>query len=164
MQSVVVGDGVARDVVHRIRHSDVARAATDDDGDLAFVIEIVAVRGANHGAAVAVESRHRFLEVRRRRCQFDAEFTDARDVVEMTTEDLARIHWGQVSGGGRFDATPVARHQRVAVEEDARGISVQQNPAILHAVPPSRLCLNDNVTLLRRRRKMRVCVLLFVMS
>ena len=44
VQSEVVGDGVAGDVVRGVGVGDVAGRASDDDGDLALEVEVVAVR------------------------------------------------------------------------------------------------------------------------
>jgi hypothetical protein len=51
----VVRDRVARDVVRRLGELDIACRSTDDDGNLALVVEIMAVRGSHHGAAVGVD-------------------------------------------------------------------------------------------------------------
>jgi len=59
------------------------------------------------------------------------------DVVEVTTEDLARRDGGQVPRRRRLDAPSVARHQGVPVDDDLDWLAVEENPAILHSPPKS---------------------------
>ena len=66
VQSEVVGDGVAGDVVPGVVVSDIAGRSSDDDRDLAFEVEVVAVGRTHDGTAVGVQRRDGFVEVRRR--------------------------------------------------------------------------------------------------
>ena len=72
--------------------------SADDDGDLALVVEPLAVRRPHDVAAVGVERRHRLVEVRRRRRGAGAELAHPAGVVEVDADDLRRLDRRQVDG------------------------------------------------------------------
>src|SRR5258708_11064272 len=62
VQPEVVGDRVPGDVVARLRGRHAPAGAADHDGHLALVLEVLAVRGPYHRAAVAVRLGYRLVE------------------------------------------------------------------------------------------------------
>jgi hypothetical protein len=105
------------------------------------------------------------VEVRRRRGELDAELAHARDVIEVTADDLARGHRGQMSGALGVDASAVGRDELRPVDDDVGHVAVEQYPAILHAVPQSRLNLNDKChSTDARRGGNRACYVRYVVE
>ena len=140
MQAVVVADGVARDVVDRLRGGDIAAGAADDDDDLALVVEPLASRGTHDTGLVRVERGDGLVEVRRGRGELGHELLGAAGVVEVHRDDLGGLGRGQVDRLVDADLATVTGHQGVALAAYLAGIAVEQDAAVLRHQAPT-FCL-----------------------
>ncbi len=139
MEAKVVRDGVTRNVVRRVGQLDVAGRTSDDDGDLALVVQVVTVRWSNDGTLVGVQRRDGLLEPGRRRGQLDAELTDARDVIEVTAEDFGGRYGRQMRRARCLDPSPVGCDQCVPIANDVNDVAIKKNASILQGTPKYRL-------------------------
>jgi hypothetical protein len=111
----VVGARVAGYMVEHLVNRHALHSPTDDDRELALVVEEACALRHPDRSTVAVECRRRLHEVRRLgRCSGGV-LLDARAVREVDREDLRRLGRREVQHVALRDPRPVVEHDRVAV-------------------------------------------------
>ena len=115
LRADVVGRRESREVVPHVFARDVAHRLADDRRDLAFVVQVFAVRRAVEQSAMAVERGQRLLEVRRRYQLRRLELDAPRLVVQMDADDLRRIARRQIHRIGISHGAAVTQTQQFTV-------------------------------------------------
>ena len=140
VQAVVVADGVARDVVACLLRGDVAAGASDDDDDLALVVEPLAALRPHHGALVRVQGGDGLVEVGRGRRELRHELLRARVVVQVDRDDLGRLDRRQVDRVVDAHRPSVGGDELVAVPDGLDRGTLEEDASVLgHAAAPLRV-------------------------
>jgi len=126
MKTIVVGDGIAGDVVSGVCLTDVAAMTPNNDGDLALVVKPLTAFRANHVGPMRTKRGYRLMKVSGRAGQFGHVFLDPTAVIKVHANDLAGLDRGKMYGAFYRDFPSIVADQYIAFTPDPSRVAIEQ--------------------------------------
>ena len=105
----IVGSRKACQMVPHVGRSHIAHRLADNGRDLALIVEILTVGGPGHLTTMGIEGGQRLLEIGRGGQGRGLELHPARFIVQVDTDDLARITGRQIDRAGLSNPSAIAK-------------------------------------------------------